>query len=134
LAPTALAHIPKAAVLRTLRRDRTFAVSILEEISRRAQEAALESTTRSCAARYSVITFLLNGVAPVPHGDALAIQLPVPKGVVASWLNIAPETLSRTLRQLTRDGLIIVERRRITILSLDRLRVASSECQGLTRR
>ena len=44
------------------------------------------------------------------------------KQLLASRLNLKPETLSRIFNELATEGLISVAGKRITILDLDRLR------------
>lgn len=48
-------------------------------------------------------------------------ELPATKRLIASQLSIQPETLSRVLNQLERDGLLLLEGRRICILDLPTL-------------
>jgi len=54
-------------------------------------------------------------------GDAARLLLPASKAVVASRLNLTPETFSRELHELARQGLIEVERRSVRIPSLEYL-------------
>lgn len=55
-------------------------------------------------------------------GDRAQVVLPVSKAVVASSLNLTPETFSRELHELVRQGLIQVDRRTVHIPSLNQLR------------
>jgi CRP-like cAMP-binding protein len=55
-------------------------------------------------------------------GDRAQVVLPVSKAVVASSLNLTPETFSRELHELARQGLIQVDRRTVHIPSLNQLR------------
>lgn len=55
-------------------------------------------------------------------GDQGQVVLPVSKAVVASSLNLTPETFSRELHELARQGLIQVDRRTVHIHSLSQLR------------
>jgi len=50
------------------------------------------------------------------------IQWTAPKATLASRLSVRPETFSRILKQLTREGLIQVQGKTISILNLDALR------------
>lgn len=56
----------------------------------------------------------------IPAGDArnsgVELELPLPKGLLASQLAMQPETLSRILRELRDRGLIHVAQRQVTIL------------------
>jgi CRP-like cAMP-binding protein len=49
------------------------------------------------------------------------VVLPAAKSVIASSLHLTPETFSRELHGLARDGVIAIQSRRIRILSKDRL-------------
>ena len=53
------------------------------------------------------------------HGRV--VNLPIPKGELASNLGTVSETLSRTFRKLSDEGLITVKGREITILDRDSL-------------
>lgn len=75
-------------------------------------------TLRSSAQR--VICYL-SQFAP-PNARSYEISLEANKQTVAAQLNLAPETLSRVLSQLTGAGLIQVQGRSITVLDLDKLR------------
>lgn len=52
----------------------------------------------------------------------VAITLPAAKHVIASRLNLSPETLSRILHDLSQAELIAVQGKQITVNSLERLR------------
>lgn len=65
--------------------------------------------------------YLLQLSPPGARREAV-IQLPVPKRVIASRLSVQPETFSRLLQTLVKDGLIQVSEQEIRILELDRLR------------
>lgn len=54
--------------------------------------------------------------------DAAEVMLPAAKSVVASSLHHTPETFSREIHGLARDGLIAIDSRRIRILCTDALR------------
>ncbi|MBU6339146.1 MAG: helix-turn-helix domain-containing protein [Rickettsiales bacterium] len=44
------------------------------------------------------------------------VELKQDKSLIASYLGIKPETLSRTLQELKNDGEIVVEKNKITLL------------------
>ena len=58
--------------------------------------------------------------------DQMEVELPAAKVVVASSLNLTAETFSRELHALARDGVIVIDKRRIRIASIDRLRQCCS--------
>jgi len=67
-----------------------------------------------------VAGFLIDKAERV-NEDSHDFKLDVPKSIIASRLSITPETLSRTLSNLSNQGLIRVTGNRITILDFDRL-------------
>ena len=70
-----------------------------------------------------VARFLLNeATCGQGAADEAEVSLPAAKVVVASSLNLTPETFSRELHVLSRDGLIEVGHRTIRVHSLARLR------------
>jgi len=87
---------------------------------------ALTRDLESCCllnAGQRVARFLLNQASCGPGGpDAADVSLPAAKVVVASSLNLTPETFSRELHVLARDGLIEVGHRTIRVNSLAKLR------------
>lgn len=69
--------------------------------------------------------YLLQLTPPGKTG-AVVVHLPVPKRVIASRLSVQPETFSRLLQSLVKEGLIQVSEQDIHILELDRLREMAS--------
>ena len=72
-------------------------------------------------AKIRVIQFLLRELpegAEVPY----IIQWSAPKTVLASRLSIRPETFSRTLQQLSQEGLIKVDKKSLEILNIEKLK------------
>lgn len=62
-----------------------------------------------------------------PRGaDSYELQLDVNKQTIAAQLNLAPETFSRVLSRLVREGLIDMKGRSISVKSLGQLRVYAS--------
>jgi CRP-like cAMP-binding protein len=74
-------------------------------------------------AGFRLVDYLLKQI-PGSHDDnsPYTIQLAAPKSVIASWLSIQPETLSRQLRALRAQDLIQVQGKSITINDIDQLR------------
>ncbi|XOZ32396.1 Crp/Fnr family transcriptional regulator [Halomonadaceae bacterium KBTZ08] len=68
-------------------------------------------------ARERLVQYLLS---LIPDGErrnsGLVLELPLPKGLLASQLAMQPETLSRVLRELRERGLVQVSQREVTIL------------------
>ena len=124
LSDTLLLHISKEAVLRLLETDVTFARAMLAGLAMRLHSLIgdVESySLRSSAQR--VIGYLLQHC---PHDgeceERLEFTLPTSKQVIASRLNLTPETLSRIFHDLAEGGLIEVHGRQIMVPDLARLR------------
>jgi len=60
------------------------------------------------------------------------MTLPAPKQVIASRLNLTPETLSRIFHELSMANLIAVKGKKITVNDIQRLRDFSCTNDDLT--
>lgn len=117
-----LLKISQHHVDQLLATDPSFAKRMLAGLSFRLRSLVqdVESySMRSSAQR--VIGYLLQH-CPEDGDDALEIDLPTSKLVIASRLNLTPETLSRVFHELMRNKLINVHGRSIQIPSLQQLR------------
>jgi CRP-like cAMP-binding protein len=65
-------------------------------------------------ASYRLISFLLESVDD-DSDSIVEITLSAPKHVIASRLSITPETLSRTLKNLSKKELLVVHEHHITL-------------------
>ncbi len=125
LTDTLLLHIAKNAVFELLETDASFARRLLAGLSMRLHSLVndVESySLRSSAQR--VIGYLLQH-CPLDEeckGGSLEISLPTSKQVIASRLNLTPETLSRIFHDLSEADLINVHGKQITIQDMRRLR------------
>lgn len=120
---TQLLHIAKDAVFRLLDADASFARHMLAGLSMRLHSllADVEAySLRSSAQR--VIGYLLQHGPDDAQGSNTEITLPTAKQIIASRLNLTPETLSRILHDLAEAGLIEVHGRQIRINDVERLR------------
>lgn len=124
LADSLLLHISKEAVFELLEKDPTFARHMLAGLALRAHTLMqdVESySLRSSAQR--VIGYLLQHCPQEGNCTGkVEITLPTSKQVIASRLNLTPETFSRILHDLIDAKLIAVQGKQITILDLARLR------------
>lgn len=117
LVGTALLAVSSTAVLDLLDRDPSFARRLLANMAIRLRRLIRDVEAYSLRSSIQrVVGFLLAEAA----GER-AVTLPTRKHVLASRLNIAPETLSRVLRDLSTDGLISVQGRKITLHDVARL-------------
>ena len=122
LADTLLIHIGKDAVFGLIADDPSFARRMLAGLSMRLHSLIADVETyslRSSAQR--VIGYLLQQDPDHDQGR-FEVTLPASKQVIASRLNLTPETLSRIFHDLITAGLIEVHGRQVTVLDLTRLR------------
>lgn len=111
--------IPASDLRAVFRRDPEFAVSTINELAgcyravvRHAKGLKLRDSRERVAA---YLVKHLRRAAP-----ANSFNLPLEKRILASYLGMTPENLSRTLRALERDG-VVVEGSRVTVTDYDRL-------------
>ncbi|EQD43297.1 Transcriptional Regulator, Crp/Fnr family, partial [mine drainage metagenome] len=71
--------------------------------------------------RYRVVHYLL-GLVPRNAQGRIAVTLPARKMVIAAHVAVTPETLSRTLRALSDEGLIEVAGDEVTVCDVEKLR------------
>jgi CRP-like cAMP-binding protein len=128
LADSLLLHIPQAAIFGEIERNKSFALKMLAGLSARLHGlvndvAALSLDTGS----QRLVGYLLSHCDQehVDSNGEHSLRLPAGKAVVASRLNITPETLSRILQDLVTRGLITVNGREITIHRLKDLQAFS---------
>ena len=122
-------YVEAAAIDNLLAQDPKFARRLLAGLGVRLHALVrdVESySTQNAAQR--VIGYLLQSVS-TEHGEsegdiathATTVSLPVNKNLIASRLNLTPETLSRVLHHFVADGLIEVNGREIVIHDTRRL-------------
>ena len=117
-----LLQIAKQGLFAAIDRDSAFARRMLAGLSIRLHgliEDVENYSLRSSTQR--LIGFLLQ-LAEVPVSGSIELELPASKQVIASRLNLTPETLSRVLHSLSESGLIAVKGRQIIVLDVARLR------------
>ena len=124
LCDTLLLHVSRNAVFELLECDASFARHMLAGLSMRLH--ALVQDVESLSLRSSaqrLIGYLLQQCGDVElTAGSIECDLPTSKQVIASRLNLTPETFSRILHDLTGAGLITVHGRHIEIHDLRRLR------------
>lgn len=129
LSDTLLLHVGKNAVRSLIESDASFALRMLAGMSM--QLHSLISDVESYSLRSStqrVIGYLIQhcplrkeGKDCRDHAESLEITLSTSKQVIASRLNLTPETLSRILHDLVEAQLIAVRGKQIRIPNLHRL-------------
>lgn len=120
-----LLHVDKDVLFHEIDIDPGFARKMLAGLSTRLH--SLISDVESYSLRSStqrVIGYLLQQESETPHPSGeIQISLPASKMVIASRLNITPETFSRILHNLTEAGFIAVDGKSVRILDIGKLRV-----------
>ncbi len=116
--------IGKAAVVTEIEHDPRFAMRMLAGISRRlhglvhdVQSYALHSGLQR------VIGYLLRdqSAEDCVSGEVVTVSLPVSKATIASRLSLTPEYFSRVLHELEAAGLVLIDKRDVHILDVQRL-------------
>ena len=124
LSDSLLLHVSKSVVFAEIERNPRFSRQLLGGLSRRLHGLVSDVeaySLRSGAQR--VIGYLLRDVQVLePQGNQGQVTLPIGKGVIASRLNLTPQHFSRILHELTAQGLIAVDGRKVLITDLERLR------------
>jgi CRP/FNR family transcriptional regulator, dissimilatory nitrate respiration regulator len=114
--------IPEQAINGLLDKDSQLARRMLAGISIRLHE--LISNLEACSMRSSAqrVACMLQHAAPASGMQEYEVRLQAAKHVVASQLNLTPETFSRVLHGLSESGLIEVSGRIIRVLDAEGLR------------
>jgi CRP-like cAMP-binding protein len=123
LTDTLVLHINKGAIFSGIDSDPVFCRKMLAGLSFRLHRLIhyVESfSLRSSTQR--VIGYLLQSLEDIESGQNLQIGLSANKNVIASNLNITPETFSRILHLLSEKGLIEVNGKDVCIYDIARLR------------
>jgi CRP-like cAMP-binding protein len=119
---TLVIQIPRKPVIDLLERDRTFALAMLAGLSTRLHSLVQDVESYSLrSSTQRLIGYLLQQCPPEGSGPA-EVDLPTSKQLIASLLNLTPETLSRIFRDLGDAGLIEVHGRQIKIPDIAKLR------------
>ncbi len=102
------AFVPRAGLLELIRRSPEFALELLAELAGRLRRFAqmVESLSlREVPGRLASYLLLLDD----RQGGVGRIELDLAKGQLANLLGTMPETLSRILARLVRDGFIVAD-------------------------
>ncbi len=113
--------IEKSALIDTMRRNCDFSSMMMLHMCERM--CALIDSMETCVQLSSAqrVVHYLTQHAPI-EADSFDLELNANKQTIASQLNLAPETFSRVLNRLSKDGYIHVKGRNITLRNLSSLR------------
>lgn len=111
----------RQALLETMRRNCALAAAMMARMGERM--CRLIENMETCVQRGSAqrVAYFLSQLAP-EQAECYDLELDVNKQTIASQLNLAPETLSRVLSKLSKEGLIDIKGRNITLRDLGSLR------------
>jgi CRP/FNR family transcriptional regulator, dissimilatory nitrate respiration regulator len=124
LADTLLLHIGSAAVFDQLAQDPKFARKLLAGMAIRLHSMVRDVESYSLrSSTQRVIGYLLQEAHSEPCSPRAehTLTLPTSKQVIASRLNLTPETLSRIFHDLSEARLITVQGKHITLHDVDKL-------------
>ena len=116
-------HINKNVIFRGIENDPAFCRKMLAGLSFRLHRMInyVESFSLHSSAQ-RVIGYLLQDIGETNAGGDITISLKANKNVIASTLNLTPETFSRILHHLSDEKLIEVKGKDVCILDVDKLR------------
>lgn len=118
LVASRLLFFPKREFLNLLHNQTQMAINMISGLSRYLRQFATQVeqlTFQDVPARLAKYLLALSGA------ETGKVMLPISKGQLASNLGTVSETLSRTLRKLSDEGIIKVEGKNITLCNLDEL-------------
>jgi len=118
---TLLMVIEKQVLIEAMRRNCDFSNTMMTHMCERL--CALVENMETCVQRSSAqrVVHYLTQHAPI-EADSFDLELDANKQTIASQLNLAPETFSRVLNRLSKDGYIHVKGRNIRLHNLNSLR------------
>ena len=117
-----LVAFDRETFLGVLRESFATCRAVMAQMTRRIQSHWDEIETLALEnSRYRVVNYLL-GLVPRNAQGRIAVTLPARKMVIAAHVAVTPETLSRTLRALSDEGLIEVAGDEVTVCDVEKLR------------
>lgn len=122
LVASTLLHIGQSVVSELIDQDPGFARKLLAGMAIRLHSMVTDVETYSLrSSTQRVIGYLLQQTEQGTTDASCRIELPTSKQVIASRLNLTPETLSRIFHDLSDAGLITVQGKAITLIDPARL-------------
>lgn len=123
LSDTLLLHVAREAVFDQIDHDPGFSRRMLAGMAIRLHSMVRDVESYSLrSSTQRVIGYLLQQAHAEPcQQSQQVIELPTSKQIIASRLNLTPETLSRIFHDLSANNLISVQGKQITLLDVDKL-------------
>ncbi len=120
--PTVVVGFEADTYLQLLKDSNELSINLLGNFSKRLKWMVNEVERLTLHnATFRLVEYLLSQISENEHHQT-TFSLTVPKRVIASLLSIKPETLSRTLKELSNSGLLRLEGAQIELLNIDKLR------------
>lgn len=118
-----LVQIARTTVLQELDRTPGLMRGVIHSLSRRLQHFLSDLEGYTLRTGVERVAGYLAGMLPEnAGGEPAELLLPASKGIIASRLNLTQEHFSRVLRDLSREGLIRVSGRKVSVPDVARLR------------
>lgn len=124
LTDTVLVNVSKRGVVSEIEQDPHFALHMLAGVSRRLHGLVQDVEAYALhSGMQRLIGYLLRDVEmdTACEHNTLTVSLPASKATIASRLSLTPEYFSRVLHELEAQQLIIIDRRDIRILDVQKL-------------
>jgi len=122
LADCVVLRINAAKYIEVLKKSPEACIKVMGRLSERLHWLMNEMERLSLHnATYRLISYLLDNI-PDDAIELTEVSLSIPKHVVASRISVTPETFSRTLKRLCKDGLLEVHDKHIVLINPVELR------------
>lgn len=126
LSPCELVYIKFEEFLKYLKKDPQFALNIIATLCIRLkaflktiEELSMDEVSTRLA-KY-ILNMAQQQAGGAPASDKSVVVLNVKKNMLANQLGTIPETLSRTFAKLKKQGLIKIDKKTITVYSIEKL-------------
>ena len=122
VSPSVVLGIQAESYLKLLKSSNALCINLLGKLSQRLHWMVNEVDRLTLhSATYRLVSYLLSHISE-DKNDRAGVSLVAPKHVIASRLSIKPETLSRTLKTLSKQGLIRLDGQQIELVNVEKLR------------
>ncbi|PHS69538.1 MAG: Crp/Fnr family transcriptional regulator [Methylophaga sp.] len=122
ISPSVVVGIHAKTYLKLLNTSNDLCINLLGNLSQRLHWMVNEVDRLTLHnATFRLVDYLLSHI-PTDNNDRTGVSLVAPKHVIASRLSIKPETLSRTLKNLSKQGLIKLDGPQVELIDIERLR------------
>ena len=122
ISPSMVVAIHAETYLKLLENSNGLCLNLLAKLSQKLHWMVNEVDRLTLHnATFRLVDYLLRHI-PENSNDRTGVNLVAPKHVIASRLSIKPETLSRTLKSLSKQGLINLDGSEIELVDIGKLR------------